>query len=146
MKTDTPWTVTTLKQALDGADAFEEGEVSLDVVGATDPVLKVTFHDLGDMVVMLAVDGEQIITSTLLWPRAQVANPALFEERMLRMHKIALPLASLGIATLNGEDWYELFGAMTARSQLAQVVTEVRSIAGAALELAEDRDEIVHAA
>lgn len=147
MTAASPWTPQTLKEALAGADAFEDGEVSLALIGSADtPVLQATFHALGDLSVLVAVDGDQILTSTLLWPRDQVAQPAVFEERMLRLHKVALPLASLGITTLNGVDWYELFGAMTARSTLASVVTELRAIADAAMDLAEDREALTTAA
>ena len=80
----------------------------------------------------------QIITTTVLWPRAAQDDPAAFEAMMLRSHKIHLPLCALSIDTINGEEYYELFGSMSAQSKLESVIAEFRAIATSVIDLAQD--------
>ena len=90
--------------------------------------------------VVLTVEGDQMLGSTLLWKRSEEADPRAFEEKALRMHKF-LPLSTIGITTLGGEDWYELFGALSAGSTLDNVVLELTFLVQNALDLAEARGE-----
>lgn len=132
---DVPWTTKTLYDAIVGMNVITPAEATVEVVSGADPVVRFVMHEVGDLVVYVSVSGEQIVTSTLLWPRSQQENPVEFEGMMLRNHKKYLPLASLGIVSLANEEWYELFGSMSARSSLAGIATEIRTIADNAVEL-----------
>ncbi len=127
------WTITTLKTALEGA--FEEDEATLLTLEGGD-ALQVRFPDHGELEVTVTVAGEQLLASTLLWPRASQAAPANFEEHALRIHKF-LPLSTFGITTVDGEDWYELFGALSANATLEDVVMELQLLAQNAVDVAE---------
>ena len=127
------WTITSLKSALEGA--FDEDEATLSELqgGAA---LQVRFPDHGDLEVTVTVAGEQLLASTLLWPRASQAAPTNFEEHALRIHKF-LPLSTFGITTVDGEDWYELFGALSANATLEDVLMELQRLAQNAVDVAE---------
>lgn len=134
------WTISSLKEALENNDLLEAGEFGVELIpgGVHDPVLCVTVEALGNLPVYLAVQPDQILTTTPLWPCKDQQDPASFEAMMLRAHKVHLPLCALSIDVLDGEEWYELFGSMSSRSTLDSVITEIRAVSAAAIELAAD--------
>ncbi len=132
----TPWTLQELKEALENSSSFAEGEVSCEVSAMQPDVLEVRLHSAGEITLFMTVGDLQILTTTVLWPRAQQDDPAAFEAMMLRNHKKLLPLCALSIDNVGGEEYYELFGAMSVRSTLDSLETELRTIANSALELA----------
>ena len=54
---------------------------------------------------------------------------------VLKTHKLVL-LSSFGITTIDGEEWYELFGSLSARSPAETVVEEVAILAANAVDAA----------
>lgn len=133
-----PWTVETLKAALESSEDLLPGEFVCAVSSGADDVLEVSVEAVGGVRLYVAVDGEQLVTNTILWPRDAQDDPAAFESMMLRRHKDLLPLCALSIDEIEGREYYELFGSMSSRSVLASVVTEFRTIANNAIELATD--------
>lgn len=126
------WTVDSLKDQV--ADAVGE-PVTVEAGGET---LRVVFTEQGDLAVTLTVSGDQILASTLLWPRVDQADPHAFEEHALRVHKL-MPLSTFGITQVGGQDMYELFGALSARSSLDDIGLELRMLARNAVDMAEAR-------
>lgn len=135
--TDTAWTVRTLKTALDDSEAVRTGEFGLRVVEGADPVLLVTMHHHGDLEAFVNVSEAQIAASVLLWPCDEQADRAAFNEFLLKAQKI-VPLSNFGIATVDGRDFYELFGELATTSSLDTVVIELRALAENAIEAATD--------
>ena len=131
-----PWTVSSLQEALEASDELAPGEFVLSIDEGAHKVLKVSVESAGGLVLFVSIEGEQIITATVLWPCDEQEDRALFEEMMLRKHKVFLPLCALSIETIGGRDYYELFGTMSARSVLSSIITEIRTIANNAIELA----------
>ena len=73
---------------------------------------------------------------TLLWPVDEVANPAAFNELLLRTHKI-LPLSTFGVGRgPDGKDYYEMFGALSSGSILESVILEIETLADNAMQAA----------
>jgi len=101
-------------------------------------VIEVTLGSAGDLVLHVAVSDTQILTSAILWPRSAQEDPAAFEAMMLRTHKTLLPLCALSIDVVDGEDVYELFGAVSRSASLSEILEEFSAIAESALELAKD--------
>lgn len=134
----TPWTVNSLKEALETSGDLLPGELSCEIKPEAQGVLEVDVEAAGNIRLFVAVNGEQIITTTVLWPRDEQDDPAAFEAMMLRTHKNLLPLCALSIDRVGDREYYELFGAMSARSVLSSVITEFRTIANSALELASE--------
>lgn len=129
------WTVSSLKNALDSAGP--EAGISTHELEGTD-VLEVTLAGAGDFVLHVAIGDAQILTSAVLWARDSQENPEGFEAMMLRSHKSLLPLCALSIDTIDGREFYELFGAMSRESSLDDILMEFSSIAQSALELARE--------
>ncbi|WP_293884263.1 YjfI family protein [Sphingomonas sp.] len=135
--TDTPWTVRTLKAALDSHPASSNGEVTARVVEGTDPVLMVTVHSHGDLELFVNVSEAQIAASVLLWPCDEQQNRAAFNEFLLKAQKL-VPLSNFGIGTVDGRDFYELFGELATTSSLETIVIELRMLAENAIAAATD--------
>jgi len=132
----TAWTLQDLKSALEQSSSFSEGEITCAVSPDQPDVLEVQLHSAGEITLFMNVGETQILTSTVLWPRDAQDDAAAFEAMMLRNHKKLLPLCALSIDEVGGREYYELFGAMSVRSTLDSVETELRTIANSALELA----------
>lgn len=133
--TDTVWTVRTLKAALDNSEPVRAGELGLRIVEGADPVLLVTMHHHGDLEAFVNVSEEQIAASVLLWPCDEQPDRAAFNEYLLKAQKL-VPLSNFGIATVDGRDFYELFGELATDSPLHAIETELRALADNAIEAA----------
>ena len=135
--TDIAWTVRTLKAALDLSEPVQGGEFGLRIVEGADPVLLVTMHNHGDLEEYVNVSVEQIAASVLLWPCDEQSDRAAFNEFLLKAQKL-VPLSNFGIATVDGRDFYELFGELATTSSLDTIIIELRALAENAIEAATD--------
>ena len=135
--TDIAWTVRTLKAALDLSEPVQGGEFGLRIVEGADPVLLVTMHNHGDLEAYVNVSTEQIAASVLLWPCDEQPDRAAFNEFLLKAQKL-VPLSNFGIATVDGRDFYELFGELATTSSLDTIIIEPRALAENAIEAATD--------
>ena len=77
-----------------------------------------TFLFLGD---------QQIIVETPLFPLASVKDVAVLNDLILRTHQL-LPLTTIGIKTIGGEDYYIAFGALSAQSKESVVIEEIDTL------------------
>lgn len=135
--TDIAWTVRTLKAALDQSEPVRAGEFGLRIVEGADPVLLVTMHQHGDLEAFVNVSEEQIAASVLLWPCDEQSDREAFNEFLLKAQKL-VPLSNFGIATVDGRDFYELFGELATTSSLDTIVIELRALAENAIDAATD--------
>ncbi len=131
-----PWTAKALFDELNGTDLLDQDAIALKLVEGMNPSIEITYTDL-DRTAVMAVHGEQILVSLLICPVADVANTSGMNEKLLKAHKY-LPLSTIGITTINEQDFYELFGALSSRSLLTSVATEIAA-------LAENYEEVVSA-
>lgn len=128
------WNLTTLTQ-LFAADPEMLGDVDVNV-SSEGEVLCVTLKEKGDLDVFVTVSGERdILASVVLAPCSSLPNREAFERMVLKTHKF-VPLSSFGITTMDGEEWYELFGSLSARSAGAMIVEEVAILAANAVDAA----------
>ena len=135
--TDIAWTIRTLKAALDGTAAVTSGEFSVRVIEGADPVLLATMHLQGDLEVFVNVSEAQIACSTLLWPCDEQEDQLAFNTFLLKSQKL-VPLSNFGIGTVDGRDYYELFGELATSSRLDTVIIELRTLAENAIDAATD--------
>lgn len=75
----------------------------------------------------LAISGEQIIVESLLFAAEQVADKAALDHEILSTHML-FPLTTVGISSINGEEYYTAFGALSAQSKQESVVIEVETL------------------
>jgi uncharacterized protein len=126
------WDIASLTE-LFASDPEELGDVDVSV---EEDVLRITLKDRGDLDVLMAASGEQILCSALLTPCDAIPQRAAFEHRALSIHKL-IPLSTFGITDFDGAEWYELFGALSSRSDAAALVEEVAVLAANAVDAAE---------
>jgi len=84
-------------------------------VDKLDQATQIQLIDFPDTPVIVAVQGEQIILSVLLWPLSGVENRVELDELLLTKSK-EIPLSSFGIIDHLDERYYELFGALSAKA------------------------------
>ena len=131
------WTTETLCAALAQSAPASSGDLVVELVDGADPGILITMTEFGDLPLLMSVSGGQILVDTLLWPAADVANPAEFNAMILKSHKL-LALSTFGIRTgPDGKDYYELFGALSAGSILESVIFEIETLADNAMQVAE---------
>lgn len=135
--TDMPWTLVSLKAAIDASDAVTNAEMATRVVDGGEPVLLVTMAVHGDLEIYVNVSDAQIAASVLLWPCDEQPDRHAFNEVLLKAQKL-VPLSNFGIATVGGRDFYELFGELATTSSIDTVLIELRTLAENAIEAATD--------
>ena len=137
MTQDENWTTESLLEALKQSGPAADGDFDVELVDGADPGILVVMKEFGDLPVMISVSGSQIIVDTLLWPVAEVADTASFNEMILKTHKL-FPLSTFGIgAGPDGRQYYEMFGSLSAGSILSSVIFEIETLADNALQAAD---------
>ncbi len=126
------WTLSSLTE-LFASDPDGLAEVDVSVSG---DALRVTLMERGGLDVLIAAAGDQVLASVLMLPADDVPDRAGFERTLLTVHKL-IPLSTFGITTVDGREWYELFGSLSAHSDPAAMVHEVAVLAANAVDAAE---------
>lgn len=137
---DTAWTIHALKRELDYSALVREGELKAQVIEGADPVLLVTMCEYGDLPIYVSAGPEQIVVSVVLWPVDEQEDQAEFNIFLLKAQKL-VPLSNFGITTIDGRDYYELFGEIAAKTSLQTILIELRTLAENAIDAASDLRE-----
>lgn len=126
------WTIATIEQSLVQSPLATAGLLSVSRIEGVEPSLHLSVHLPGSTAVevLLAIGGEQILVESFLWPMSAVADPAAFNECVLRTHKF-LPLSTFSITDVNDVPMYTIFGALDVRSSLSSLLFEIQSVAEA---------------
>ena len=85
---------------------------------------RATFHEYGDLPVVLVVGDKQILVEATLVERNEFENPSEIDYRLLTTHKY-LPLSTIAIDNIQGQDWYVLFGALSKHSKIEVIAEEL---------------------
>lgn len=126
------WTLDTLAGALAATGGVVTGQIGIERIEGAEPALQLTMRELGDLPVLVAVAGEQILVETYLWPASAVKDAGAFNALALATHKY-LPLATFSLSVVGGEPGYTLFGSLDVRASLACVLLEIQAIADQAI-------------
>lgn len=131
------WTTTALYDALQQAELVTSKQASIELLQGAEPVINVTMHEYGDLPIEMAASGEQLYCSTPLWDEREVKDKAAFNEALLLINPIN-PLSNFGlIQREDGSRQYIVFGELSARSGLPEVVEELEVLARNTIEAAE---------
>jgi len=123
------WAIASLHDALQKEVLFQSGEATAELVQGADPSILITLGEYGDLPVYLTIAGEQIIVESLMWPLSDINDVAKFNDEVLRTHKL-FPLSTISLDTLpDGNEYYTMFGALSATSLLANIIFEVETLA-----------------
>jgi uncharacterized protein YjfI (DUF2170 family) len=124
-------------EALGQSEQAADGAFDVELVEGAEPGILVTMKEFGDLPILMSTSGSQIIVTTLLWPVDDVEDSAGFNTMILKTHKL-FPLSTFGITRGPGDqDFYELFGSLSAGSILESVIYEIETLADNALQAAE---------
>lgn len=130
------WTTPALHEALAEHVLRERLPFRLTLEHGADPTIAISLPEHGDLTIHLAASGEQLFVSTPLCLGSQVKDRAAFNDACLRLNPIN-PLSNIGLQALDGEDVYVVFGELSTRSPLVNIVEEIEVLAQNTLEAAE---------
>ena len=131
-----PWTTTALHEALAEHVLREKLPFVLTLERGSDPTIAIALPEHGDLVIHLMASGEQLFASTPLCLGSQVKDRAAFNDACLRLNPLN-PLSNIGLQHFDGEDVYVVFGELSTRSPLANIVEEIDVLAQNTLHAAE---------
>jgi len=129
------WTIGSLSDALGRGELAEE--IAVERIEGAEPVLIARMRNHGDLPIYLSLAGEQIVVSTLLWPVDEQADAASFNAFLLKAQKM-VPLSNFAITEVEGREFYELIGELSAESSLSMILLELRVLAENAISAASD--------
>ncbi len=130
------WTTQSLYEALCKVELFSSQRAEIELIDGVAPALHITMYEYGDLPLFVTVSGEQIVVEATLWSLSEVADPALFNETVLRTHKY-FPLSTISLDKMDGDDSYHMFGALSSASSLQDVVFEIEILASNVIQATE---------
>jgi uncharacterized protein len=122
------WTTQSLHDALAKADLFVSGRAELELIDGVAPVVHVVMNEYGDLPLFLTVFGEQILVEGMLWSASDVKDVVAFNETVLRTHKY-FPLSNISLDRIDGDDCYQMYGALSSASGVQDVIFEIEILA-----------------
>jgi len=132
-----------LLPALQSSELAASGRYSFSLVEGLEPVIQAIAHEYGDVHVYMAVTGEIAIAQATLFPVARVRDTARLNDRILRTEKL-FDLANISIDTHpDGAEFYVIYGALRASSQLPDIEFEIDTLARNAVDAAAAYREFV---
>jgi uncharacterized protein YjfI (DUF2170 family) len=130
-----PWTTTSLFDALETHVSRERLPMKLSLEPGAEHTISIRLPEHGDLDIHLAASGQQLFVSTPLCMGSQVRDRAAFNDACLRLNPIN-PLSNIGLQSLDGEDVYTVFGELSTRSPIANIVEEIGMLADNTLQAA----------
>jgi len=128
----TQWDTQSLYREL-SQSALARERVKLELVG---DAIVATMPEHGDLEIQLAVSGDQVFVSAPLCRASQVKDRDRFNDACLRLNPVN-PLSNIGLVDVGDEDLYIVFGELSSRSSLDNVVEEIRVLADNTIEAAQ---------
>ncbi len=115
------WSVEHIDSKLLELGFYQEHHVTPQVQNGS---LLLTFCAQGDLPVVLAIGERQILMEVALVERSEFAHPEKIDYYLMTTHKY-LPLSTIAIQNIAGEDWYVIFGALSTHSKIEVVIEEL---------------------
>jgi uncharacterized protein YjfI (DUF2170 family) len=129
MSVNQAWNTKSLFEALSGHAISANGTISVAIAGSIEQSLHVTVNSHGELPMFVAVQGEQILVESTLFPVSSIENQEEFNQLVLRSRAM-FPLSAMSIEQDgNGVQQYVMYGALSAGSTLESVVTEIETLA-----------------
>lgn len=125
------WTTTSLQQAL--LDQQRSAAWNPEFHNDTPDSLTLVLPEHGDLPVHLAVAGQQIMASVVLFPATSVTDRAALNDAALRVGPHTV-FSGVGIQRVGDEDIYIAYGQLSARSSLDSIIEEIEALGHNALD------------
>ena len=129
------WTTPALFEALETHVARERLPMKLALEPGAEPTISIHLPEHGDLAIHLAASGQQLFVSTPLCLGSQIKDRAAFNDACLRLNPIN-PLSNIGLQSFDGQDVYTVFGELSTRSPIANIVEEINVLADNTLQAA----------
>lgn len=100
-------------------------------------------NDYGDLQINIIFTSRQIIIEIFICPVSCIKNREEFNLFLLRNQKL-MPLSSVGISSIQHEEYYVVFGALSLNSSLSDIMLEITTLVDNAMDLAEITEEYSH--
>lgn len=82
----------------------------------------------GDGLIAVLHQGEQqIMIESFLFPALNIKDTNIFNDLILRTHQL-VPLSTIAITTIHGNDYYVAFGALSKDSKTAIIIQEISTL------------------
>lgn len=127
------WTIQTLFDQLTKHSDEHAHCFGLALKGGDHPAIEVTHKDHGDLPIHIVVLDHEIRVQSVLCDRADVKDPARFNEHCLVLGP-TLPLSNLGLL----DDHYVVYGQLSTHSPFPNVVEEIETLGRNAIDVARD--------
>lgn len=75
----------------------------------------------------VAVSGEQIVVESILFAASAVNDSNALNEHILKTHQV-FPLTTIGLTSVEDEDYYMAFGALSSQSKEESIIIEVETL------------------
>ena len=95
-------------------------EQNIDVTNS-ESALIIKMNDYGDLQINILFTSRQMIIETFICPVSSISNPDEFNTFLLRNQKM-MPLSSVGISSVQQEEYYIVFGALSLKYSLEDIV------------------------
>lgn len=136
-QTNNDWNTARLFEALGSCDLVCNKHASIELIDGIEPSIHLTMHEYGDLPIFVTVSGEQILAEAVLWPADEVKDTVALNDTILRTHKY-FPLSTISLDYVgNNKDYYHMFGALSASSDLANVIFEIEILASNVIQATE---------
>jgi uncharacterized protein YjfI (DUF2170 family) len=123
------WTTASLFDALCDEALFASGAAKIELIDGLQAAIHIEMKEYGDLPVFLTVSGEQVVVEAMLWSVKDVVDVVVFNDAVLRTHKyFSLSTISLD-KVADDDDCYYMFGALSSRSLLSNVIFEIETLA-----------------
>lgn len=122
------WRTEDLHVELSEAPLTRSERATAELIDGIDPTIHVVMHEYGDLPIFVTVAGDQIIVEAVLWPASDVRDTAEFNETVLRTHKY-FPLSTISLGQRAKDDYYLMFGSLSASSELPDIIYEIEVLA-----------------
>ena len=86
-------------------------EQNIDVTNSENALI-IKMNDYGDLQINILFTSRQMIIETFICPVSSISNPDEFNTFLLRNQKM-MPLSSVGISSVQQEEYYIVFGALS---------------------------------
>lgn len=123
------WSTEELYKVLIANYLPESAKASIELIEGLDSSIVVTMHEYGDLPIFVSIGGQQIIVESVLWSVNDVNDIAEFNTCVLKTHKY-FPLSTISLEhNRDSENYYHMFGALSASSSIENIVLELETLA-----------------
>jgi len=131
------WSTESLFTALKDRPNFCNDSRTIEIIDGVNSTIVISMHDFGDLPIFLTVSGEQILAEAVLFSVSDIEDTIKFNEYVLKTHKY-LPLSTISIETDETHgDYYYMFGALSASSNINEIMLEIDTLAENTIHAAE---------